>query len=191
MTVQPDLIQRAQKGDDEAFNEIIRTYRQRIFGTVYRLIGRREDVEDVGQDVFLRLYLSLGGLRSVEVFETWLYRLTVNTVYDYLRRRRRVADVPMADLSEKQVLSADAREGGRRHSIETRQLQAREHLGILLGEISPQDRRLLERKEILGLSLKELRGVYNANESALKVRLFRARKRACKAHERLMVETAA
>jgi RNA polymerase sigma-70 factor, ECF subfamily len=89
MLVEFEVIERARSGDDAAFNTIVSAYRKRIFGTIARLIGRPEDVEDVAQDVFLRLYYSLDQLRTPEVFEPWLYRLTVNASYDYLRRQRR------------------------------------------------------------------------------------------------------
>src|SRR5918993_1879322 len=108
-----ELIQRARSGDDSAFNQIVSTYRKRISGTIARLIGRPEDVEDVAQDVFLRLYFSLDQLRTPEVFEPWLYRLTVNASYDYLRRQRRRHESRLSDLSEEQVLLADALAGGR------------------------------------------------------------------------------
>ena len=96
MLVDPETIVRAQAGDDEAFTEIIRLYRKRILGTVYRTISRGDDVEDVGQEVFVRLYDSLRQLRTPQVFEPWLYRLTINACYDYLRRRRREINVRMA-----------------------------------------------------------------------------------------------
>lgn len=185
MAAQPELIRQAQDGDNAAFAQIIQTYRQRIFGTVYRLTGRPDEVEDVGQDVFLRLYSSLGQLRTPEVFETWLYRLTVNTVYDHLRKKRRATDIPMTDLSDEQLLAADASESHRRDEIRTRQTDARETLYAMLERISDEDRVLLERKEIQGLTLKELRKIYDANENALKVRLFRARRRALEAHQQL------
>src|SRR5579862_10071207 len=108
MLVDFELIERAQSGEDAAFNQIVRAYRKRILGTIARLIGRPEDVEDVGQEVFLRLYYSLDQLRSAEVFEPWLYRLTANAAYDYLRKRRRRLESRMADLSEQQVVLADA-----------------------------------------------------------------------------------
>ena len=68
MLVDPETIVRAQSGDDGAFNEIIRAYRKRILGTVYRMISRGDDVEDVGQEVFVRLYDSLRQLRTPQVF---------------------------------------------------------------------------------------------------------------------------
>lgn len=185
MTAEPQLILDAQSGDDAAFASLLRIYKPRIFGSVYRLLGRSDEVEDVGQEVFLRLYQSLRQLRDPELFETWLYRLTINTVYDHLRRKRRVSHIPMADLSDEQLVNADAAESSRREAIHTRQSLAHEHLELLLGNIPEEDRRLLERKEIEGLSLKELRNVYDANENALKVRLFRARQRALQAHSKL------
>jgi len=188
MTDKAATIRLAQEGDPHAFSTLVDSYKKKVFGTVYRLTGRSQDVEDVGQDVFLRLYQSIGQLREVGFFDTWLYRLTVNTVYDHLRKRRRATDVPMADLSEEQLLSADYCESARRQSIATRQSDASNKLQVLLGEISDDDRALLERKEIQGLTLKELKPLYDANESALKVRLFRARRRAFAAHERLCAE---
>src|SRR5215471_12325391 len=113
MLVDFELIKRAQQGDGASFNEIVLAYRKRILGTITRLIARTEDVEDVAQEVFLRLYFSLDQLQKAEVFEPWLYRLTVNAAYDYLRKQRRRQEFRMSDLSEQQVLMADATAGGR------------------------------------------------------------------------------
>src|SRR5215469_5231760 len=113
MLVDFELIKRAQQGDSGAFNEVVFAYRKRILGTIARLIARPDDVEDVGQEVFLRLYFSLDQLRSPEVFEPWLYRLTVNACYDYLRKRKRRPELRMSDLSEQQVVLADAVAGER------------------------------------------------------------------------------
>jgi RNA polymerase sigma-70 factor (ECF subfamily) len=180
MLVDFDLIKRAQKGDGPAFNEVVLAYRKRILGTIARLIARPEDVEDVGQEVFLRLYFSLDQLRSPEVFEPWLYRLTVNAAYDYLRKQRRRQESRMADLSEQQVMIADAVAGGKLDQEDRRRQQVRETVDALLGSVSEEDRILLTLKEVEGLSLKELEGIYHVNENALKVRLFRARQRVLK-----------
>ena len=184
MLVEASLIKRAQSGAAAAFNEIIGAYRKRIFGTIFRLISRAEDVEDVGQDVFVRLYFSLDQLRSPEVFEPWLYRLTVNAAYDYLRKQRRSGDVRMADLTEEQLSVADAAAGSKESAKHENQKQLRETLDVLMTQVSEDDRLLLGLKELQGLSLKELREVYGVSENVLKVRLFRARKRVLKAYDR-------
>src|ERR1700755_496914 len=111
MLVEFELIQKAQAGDSAAFNQVVVAYRKRILGTIARLIGRPEDVEDVAQEVFLRLYYSLDQLRTAEVFEPWLYRLTVNAAYDYLRRQKRRHESRMSDLSEQRGVSGGAADG--------------------------------------------------------------------------------
>ena len=178
-----ELIERARSGDDAAFGQVVSVYRKRILGTISRLIGRPEDVEDVAQDVFLRLYFSLTQLRTAEVFEPWLYRLTVNACYDYLRRQRRRHESRMSDLSEQQVMMADAAAGGKADQDDQYHRGIREFVDTLLSGVSEEDRILLLLKEVEGLSLKELEQIYNVKENALKVRLFRARQRVLKAFE--------
>ncbi len=185
MLVDFELIESARGGNDAAFNQIVLAYRKRILGTISRLIGRPEDVEDVGQEVFLRLYFSLDQLRTAEVFEPWLYRLTVNAAYDYLRRQKRRHESRMSDLSEQQVIMADAVAGGKVSKEELRRTDMKEFVDSLLDSVSEEDRVLLTLKEVEGLSLKELEQVYQVNENALKVRLFRARQRVIKAFGKL------
>jgi RNA polymerase sigma-70 factor (ECF subfamily) len=183
MLVEPDLIEKVRSGDPAAFNQVVTAYRKRIFGTIGRLIGRPEDVEDVAQEVFVRLYNSLDQLRSAEVFESWLYRLTVNASYDYLRRSKRRKESRMGDLSEEQVIMADSAEAGRQERSDRDKQKIREFIDELFRDISEQDRVLLTLKEVEGLSLKELEQIYDVKENALKVRLFRARQRVLKAYD--------
>lgn len=188
MLVEPEVIERAQAGDADAFNEIVRRYRHKIMGTAYRILGGGQDVEDVAQEVFVRFYRSIDQLRTTEVFEPWLYRLTVNAVYDHLRRRRRRTDTMMSELKDEQVHAIDAAASGSAFADEVRASEARELVGRLWERISEEDRILLTLKEVQGLSLKELEQIYEVNTNALKVRLFRARKRALEAFHKMKAE---
>src|SRR6202171_5160188 len=132
MLVDFDVIKRAQKGDGAAFNEVVLAYRKRILGTIARLISRPDDVEDVGQEVFLRLYFSLDQLRSPEVFEPWLYRLTVNAAYDYLRRQKRRQESRSAGRAAQEVMMADASAGGKRSKEDAHHTRVREQVQSLL-----------------------------------------------------------
>ena len=189
MLVDFSLIEKARGGDSAAFNQVVMAYRKRIMGTISRLIGRPEDVEDVAQEVFVRLFFSLEQLRSAEVFEPWMYRLTVNAAYDYLRKRKRRKESRMADLGDQQVMMADAVAGERVEVNRVEAAENREFVQSLLGEVREEDRMLLMMKEVEGLSLKELEQVYHVNENALKVRLYRARQRVLKAYERSKLST--
>ena len=128
----------------------------------------------------MRLYFSLEQLRTPEVFEPWLYRLTVNACYDYLRKSKRRLESRMADLSEQQVMMADAVAGSKVQSDDAEKRRVRDTVNSLLASVSEEDRILLTMKEVEGLSLKELEKIYGVNENALKVRLFRARQRVLK-----------
>ena len=182
MLVDFTLIEKARAGDGAAFNQVVTAYRKRIMGTIARLIGRPEDVEDVAQEVFVRLYFSLDQLRTPEVFEPWLYRLTVNAAYDYLRKQKRRNESRMSDLTEQQVMMADASASGKADHDIQQKMRVREFVQALLGSVSEEDRILLTLKEVEGLSLKELEQIYQVNENALKVRLFRARQRVIRAY---------
>jgi RNA polymerase sigma-70 factor, ECF subfamily len=183
MLVDPQLIENAKDGDAVAFNQLVTVYRKRILGIISRLIGRPEDVEDVAQEVFVRLYYSLDQLRTADVFEPWLYRLTVNASYDYLRRIKRRNESRMADMSEPQVMMAASVAGVKRNDEENEKTRTRDLVHSLFRHVSDEDRILLMLKEVEGLSLKELGAIYRVNENALKVRLFRARQRVLKAYE--------
>jgi RNA polymerase sigma-70 factor, ECF subfamily len=104
----------------------------------------------------------------------------VNASYDYLRKSRRRIESRMADLSEQQVMMADAVAGSRAQSEESEKRRVRDTVQEVLGTVSEDDRILLTLKEVEGLSLKELEKIYDVNENALKVRLFRARQRVLK-----------
>jgi len=190
MLVDFSLIEKARQGDGAAFNQVVLAYRKRTMGTITRLIGRPEDAEDVAQEVFVRLFLCLEQLRAPELFEPWLYRLTVNAAYDYLRKRKRRQESRMSDLGDQQVVMADAAAGERVEADRLEAAEIREFVQCLLAEMSEEDRILLMLREVEGLSLKELEQVYNVNENALKVRLHRARQRVLRAYERSKVEGA-
>ena len=107
----------------------------------------------------------------------------MNASYDYLRKQRRRHESRMADLSEQQVMMADASAGGKANDDQRHRTQVRELLDSLMGSLSEEDQILLKLKEVEGLSLKELEKVYKVKENALKVRLFRARQRVLRVFE--------
>ncbi|MDD5247213.1 MAG: sigma-70 family RNA polymerase sigma factor, partial [Candidatus Omnitrophica bacterium] len=82
-------IERFLSGENSAFEALVRKYQNRVLNIVYSLIGKDRESEDIVQDVFLKVYHGLESFNGRSRFSTWLYRITVNTTYDFLRRRRR------------------------------------------------------------------------------------------------------
>jgi len=78
----------AQTGDKEAFEELVRRHQHRVFAVAGGILRRREDVEDIAQQVFVKAYFSIKRFDQRAAFSTWLYKITVNECWDLLRKKR-------------------------------------------------------------------------------------------------------
>jgi len=172
------LVRQAQNGTEAAFEELIRRHQQRVFALVGSILRRREDVEDVAQQVFLKVFVSLKRFDLRSAFSTWLYKITVNECWDYLRKKKVRPLVYEADLSEEQVSRLDGIiSADRPVSGASEQAEVNETLGWLLEKLPEQDQQLLILKEMEGFSVQELAELLDLNVNTVKVRLFRARSR--------------
>ena len=171
------LVQRAQSGEEAAFEELIRRHQQRVFGLVSGILRRREDVEDVVQQVFLKVFVSLKRFDQRAAFSTWLYKISVNECWDYLRKKKVRPLVYEADLSEEQVSRLDGVVSADQPASSSDRAEARDLLERMMEKLPEQDRELLVLKEVEGFSVQELAEILNLNVNTVKVRLFRARAR--------------
>src|SRR5689334_4448222 len=106
----PDVLRRAQRGDERAFAQILRLYETPIFNYVYRIVGDRALAEDLTQEVFVRVFQALPRFSLRCKFTTWLFQVTKNRVLDELRARERrpVAPVHLDDAPYLEVLDQPA-----------------------------------------------------------------------------------
>jgi RNA polymerase sigma-70 factor (ECF subfamily) len=173
-----ELVRRAQGEDQEAFEELIRRHQHRVFAVAGGILRRREDVEDIAQQVFVKAYFSLKRFDQRAAFSTWLYKITVNECWDLLRKKKVRPLVYESDLSEEQarqvITSGEKVNPG--PDISER-IAAREHIERLLEGLDERDRLMLILKEVEGFSIEEIAEVLNLNGNTVKVRLFRARRR--------------
>ena len=173
-----ELVRRAQREDKEAFEELVRRHQHRVFAVAGGIVRRREDVEDVAQQVFVKAYFSLKRLDQRAAFSTWLYKITVNECWDMLRKKKVRPLVYEADLSEEQArqVISSAQKGKDVPDISER-LEARQRVERLLDGLDERDRLMLILKEVEGFSIEEIAEVLDLNANTVKVRLFRARRR--------------
>lgn len=173
-----ELVRMAQRGQEPAFEELIRRHQQRVFALVSGILRRQEDVEDIAQQVFLKVYLSLRKFDQRAAFSTWLYKITVNECWDYLRKKKVRPLVYESDLSEEQVSRLDGIVSAERMTLNPNErAEVKQLLERMLDKLPEQDRQLLVLKEIEGFSVQELAEILNLNVNTVKVRLFRARGR--------------
>lgn len=173
-----ELVRRAQQEDQEAFEELVRRHQHRVFAVAGGILRRREDVEDIAQQVFLKAYFSLKRFDQRAAFSTWLYKITVNECWDLLRKKKVRPLVYEADLSEeqaRQVISAGEKQSSA-PDISDR-LEARQRVDRLLDGLDERDRLMLILKEVEGFAVEEIADVLELNANTVKVRLFRARRR--------------
>src|SRR5271163_4559364 len=108
-----ELVSRAQREDKGAFEELIRRHQQRVFAVAARILRKREDIEDISQQVFVKAYFSLKRFDQRAAFSTWLYKITVNECWDLLRKKKVRPLLYESDLSEEQSQQVTSAEGAR------------------------------------------------------------------------------
>jgi len=173
-----DLVRRAQHGDKESFEELVRRHQNRVFAVARGILKRQEDVEDISQQVFVKAYFALKKFDQRSAFTTWLYKITVNECWDLLRKRKVRPLVYEADFSEEQgrmYLASENREAEQPDL--TDRIGAKQQVERLLGFLDERDRSMLVLKEVEGFAIEEIAEVFDLNTNTVKVRLFRARQR--------------
>ena len=180
------LVQRAQSGDETAFREIVERYQSKVFSIIHGIVRQRNDVEDIAQQVFAKVYLSLRSFDFRSSLITWIYKITVNECFDYLRKRKVRRLVYESDLSEDEVRRVENTDPAvERQASADSALAQRDYVLKLLSRVSEEERILLILKEVEGYSVEELANRTGMNENTVKVKLFRARQKLVRAAQRL------
>lgn len=178
------LVRRLKQGDEAAFRELVHTYQNRIFGLILRMIGNRQEAEDLAQEVFIIVYRAIGNYRGEGRFYTWLYRVATNTCKNrikYLKGRNfhrslDIDETPQAQMPaaetgavitfQSQVPGPEAvTEGMRMEKIVQRELAA----------LDPDHRLLIVLRDVQGMSYQDIIKITGLQEGTLKSRLHRAR----------------
>jgi len=180
------LVRRIQQGDEEAFRILVERYQNKVLSTIYGILRNRNDADDIAQQVFAKIYYSIGSFDARSSLLTWIYKITVNECYDYLRKRKVRKLVYESDFTEEDAArlgrSAATAEVG--PSVEE-ELASRDYALKLLARVSEEDRNLLLLKEVEGHSIEELAELTGMNHNTIKVKLFRARQKLLRAARRL------
>lgn len=184
-----ELARQVRDGDESAFAEIVRRYSPRVFKVAGRFFRQRSLVEEAAQEVFLKAFTQLGSYEGRGSMEGWLTRIATNTCLNILRAAKRRPELTVSDLTEDEnhwldeKLSAVSSE---LHRSAERKLVAADLADRLLGTLAPEDRLTLTLIDGEDASVREVAEMTGWSESKVKVRAFRARKRAREAMEKLL-----
>jgi RNA polymerase sigma-70 factor (ECF subfamily) len=172
------LIRAAQKGDQEAFERLVRVYDRGVLRLAMNLLRSPEDAYDVYQEAFLRVYKNLGSFRFDCSFGTWLYRIVTNLCLDYLRKRKirreeqSVVETVEGPRDRMDVVEERRELGDPQRVLANRQLGAR--IEMVLGELTAKERMVFELRHYQGMRLRAIGEALGTSEEAAKTCLFRA-----------------
>ena len=162
-----ELLQRAQKGESSAQEAIVTQFSPMVFRLVSRFFRNREDVEDIAQDVFLKLFARIEQVRLDENFPGWLSRVAVHTCYDELRKSRR----------RKSAMETFGPQKGAEPSVLQPEIVSHGKARLALESLDPKLKVPLLLKELEEMSVKEIARTMGITQTNVKVRLFRARRK--------------
>jgi RNA polymerase sigma-70 factor (ECF subfamily) len=169
------LIEEFRKGDEKAFEEIVRRYHRQVANIIYLTLGNREEVDDLSQEVFVRVFRSLDRFEFDSSLYSWIYRIAVNLCIDEIRKKKIRKLIPLDFFSERKL------EDERRHkevvtgADELLQKEKREMILEALNKLSPIHRAVILLREYQDLSYGEIAKTLHISPQAVKSRIFRAR----------------
>jgi RNA polymerase sigma-70 factor (ECF subfamily) len=167
------LVDAAREGDRPAFDELVRRTYVETYTLALRLTAHEEDARDVVQEAYLRAWRGIGSFRGDAQFTTWLYRITANTAYTTVKRRRRHRAEPLDAMLVEPAeahLEAQPEESAQQSALLDR-------LSAALEQLPPKLRVLVVLKDVYGMSHEEIAEELGISVSAAKVRLHRGRKK--------------
>jgi RNA polymerase sigma-70 factor (ECF subfamily) len=180
------LVRRVQARDELAFREIVDRYQAKVFSIIYGILRNHNDAEDIAQQVFSKVYFSIRNFDFRSSLLTWIYKITVNECYDYLRKKRVRKLVYESDFSEEDATRMETSDPAIDPAMPAdRRLAQQDLVHKLLEKVSAEDRSLILLKEVEGHSVEELAAMTGLNENTIKVKLFRTRQKLLKAAQRL------
>ena len=172
------LVEVAQRGDVESFNELVRLFEGRVYTLCYRMLGDSESAADAAQDAFLAAFRNLKSFRGGS-FRSWMLRIATNTCYDVLRVRKRRPSVSLDIEADDESASSPLQIADTAESpddfAQRRELAAAIQQGLTA--LPDEQRIVLILSDIQGLAYEEIAQITNSNLGTVKSRLSRGRAR--------------
>jgi RNA polymerase sigma-70 factor (ECF subfamily) len=171
------LVKRAQSGDMEAYDDLVRRYQERIYATIYHMTSNHEDANDLAQETFIKAYQALKSFKGDSSFFTWVYRIAVNKTINFLKQRKNKTHMSLNDLDfhaeHDPDLVALISDKTPRREVGLAELQ--EKLNAALQKLSDVHRLVVTLHDVQGLSHEEISKIMDCNTGTVRSRLFYAR----------------
>lgn len=164
------ILEKAGQGDMRAFRVIYDRASGYVYALAYRVTGRKPEAEEITQDVFLKVYHSLGSFKFEASFKTWLYRVTMNTALNHVKKMRRVAG---REIEQENGVASGIQQPDAGTALEAHETEKKLH--ELLGYLNSDQRACLVLREIEGMDYQGIADALGINLNTVRSRLKRAR----------------
>lgn len=169
------LVEAFRRGEEKAFDEIVRRYQRQVANIIYLTLGSRAEVDDLSQDVFVRIYRSLDRFEFDSSLYSWIYRITVNLCIDEIRKKKIRKFIPLDFLADKKLEQEKRASAAMTGSDQLLQKEKSETIRKALEKLSPVHRTVILLREYQDLSYGEIAKTLRISPQAVKSRIFRAR----------------
>jgi RNA polymerase sigma factor (sigma-70 family) len=171
------LVRKARRGDLSAYDELVRRYQERIYGTIYHMTSNHEDANDLAQESFIKAFRALKSFKGGSSFYTWLYRIAVNKTINFLKQRKNRIHMSLNDLDfnaeHDPDLVALISEKTPNREVSLSELQ--EKLNGAMLKLSEPHRLVVIMHDVQGMAHDEIATVMSCNIGTVRSRLFYAR----------------
>lgn len=186
------LIARCKDGDPLAFEELVQRYQQSVINLVYHYIGYKNDVEDIAQKIFIKIYFSLPKFDIDRPFFPWLYRIAINQCYDELRHKKRQKTYTFSELNLEDARSIEKLIGQAENDPQSdeNRMEMQAILHKMLNQLPENQRKVLVLRDIEAIPYSEIATILNCSEQAARLKVFRARIKLKKILEKVLPKSA-
>ena len=172
-----EWVRRARRGDLHAYDDLVRRYQERIYGTIYHMTANHEDANDLAQETFIKAFQALKSFKGGSSFYTWVYRIAVNKTINFLKQRRHRTHVSLNDLDvqaehDPDLVSLISDKTPRR---EAGLAELQEKLNEAMLKLSESHRLVVTLHDVQGVPHEEIATIMNCNIGTVRSRLFYAR----------------
>lgn len=183
------LVKATVEGDPQAFEEIVERYQRLVFNIIYHYMGRRNEVEDLAQEVFLKVFRALETFDATRPLKSWIGRITANTCLDEIRKAPKRKVWSFADLGgdEESKIEYFYERFGQHSSLTEKDVEDLfELLEKLMERLNKKDKMAFVLRELDGLSYPEIAKTLQSSELAVRLRVSRSKKRLQKDLEEIL-----
>lgn len=168
------IIKRAQKGNKAALEELIFAYEKKVYNIALRYMGNEADAYDMAQESLIKMYRSIGRFRGESSFSSWVYRLTVNTCLDGLRKRKKNVISLEGSMEAGASYTEEANETPEEHAL---RIEKKEDIQRAINMLSPDHKSVIILRDIGGLSYEEISSCLSVSVGTVKSRINRGRQK--------------